>query len=197
MNSIFRLISWFCSCDSRLTRWAFEWLLLCRRDFTHAFGGSVYRLLWLNSTDVVDYVVFRGRGGFRLADFSGRFTYSHKPLVMNNDRVLSCVARSAVLLEPHVVVEFRPKEIGYLRSIVLAVAGEMARLTLFYNNYWTDDVFVWKSLTISVRKWASSPKMIFLPKLGLTSNCSRAQQRTRRCLCSFGFRFWVSWTNWP
>jgi len=38
-----------------------------------------------------------------------------------------CVARSAILLEPHVIgihiIHFRPQEVAYLRSVALAIDG--------------------------------------------------------------------------
>ena len=48
--------------------------------------------------------------------------------MQNVHRGVRCVARSAILLEPHVVyvhiVQFGPKEIGYHHSVVLAVDGD-------------------------------------------------------------------------
>jgi len=47
--------------------------------------------------------------------------------VQNVHRGLQCVARSAILLDPHVIdihiIYFRPQEVAYHRSVALAVDG--------------------------------------------------------------------------
>ena len=115
------------------------------------------------------------------------------------------VARSAILLESHVIsihiIHFRPQEVAYHRSIALAVDGYgNARFVL--EEVRTDDSvrsktasnsdflgmhldLAWIGIVpnstillvhISIQKWVSSLKIICLAKFGLTSNCSRTQR---------------------
>jgi len=122
------------------------------------------------------------------------------------------VARSAILLEPHVIgihiIHFRPQEVAYHRSVALAVGYGNAhfgrntdwwfRQTKIRTKQWLSrDAFGagvsrhwyrpkfdnFACSHIHSSKNASSLKMICLAKFGLTFNCSRTQSaNTQRCL---------------
>jgi len=62
--------------------------------------------------------------------------------MQNVHRGMQCVARSAILLEPHVIgihiIHFKPQEVAYHRFVALAVDGYgNARFVL--EEVWTDD----------------------------------------------------------
>ena len=59
---------------------------------------------------------------------SERDNHTLNLFMQNVHRGVRCVARNAVLLEPHVayvhIVQFGPKEIGYHPSLALAIDGD-------------------------------------------------------------------------
>jgi len=72
---------------------------------------------------------------------AARDNYALKSFVQNVHRGMRCVARSAILLEPHVIgiyiIHFRPQEIAY-RSVALAV-DDYGNARFVLEEVWTDD----------------------------------------------------------
>ena len=76
--------------------------------------------------------------------------------MQNVHRDVRCMARTAILLEPHVVyvhiVQFGPKEIGYRHSVVLVVDGD-GLTNVVFKKVRTDDVAGAKSAPNSNFLW--------------------------------------------